>query len=112
VRFKATGGLRYPVSGLRALTPDPKASKEMTYGFLNLLFCAAFLYDGAGPDEAVAILEEGSAGAFILGGDGVEWRGRRVGIEALTGFRRDFAVSFGSASFDEPMDRLGELGLF
>lgn len=115
LRFKATGGLRHPLSGSRSKALGTSASEgtggPTAYGFLNLFLCAAFLYDGLEPAEAVGILREESSSAFAFDDEGVEWRGRRVASGTLAGVRRDFAASFGSASFEEPLDRLRELEL-
>jgi hypothetical protein len=103
------------MTGSRALPPGaaalPKRPGAMMFGFLNLLLCAAFMYDGLEPGQAVGILTEESPGAFTCDDAGVGWRDRRIDVGSLVGCRRDFAVSFGSASFEEPLDRLRELKL-
>jgi hypothetical protein len=109
VPFKATGGLHYPLRGVRPVSNGADAPKTVMYGFLNLLLCAAFMYDGIGAEEAVGVLTEESADGFFFDDEGVVWRNKRVTIENLAAVRRDFALSFGSASFEEPMDHLGGL---
>jgi len=111
VRFKATGGLHHPLYKVRALTYDPGSVKGPVHGFLNLLLSAAFMYDGMNPEDALAVATEQSAGAFLFDDVGVEWRGHRLTVDTLAAVRRDFAVSFGSSSFEEPMEELRRLNL-
>jgi hypothetical protein len=112
VRFKATGGLHHPLYNVRALTYDPASPKSAMHGFLNLLLSAAFMYDGMKPEDALAVATEQSAEAFLFDDDGVEWRGHRLTVDTLAAVRRDFAVSFGSSSFEGPMEELRRLDLY
>ena len=58
-----------------------------------------------------AALAENSAAAFEVSSDGVSWRGHRLSAEDLTRDRAVFARSFGSCSFQEPVDDLQSLQL-
>ena len=42
---------------------------------------------------------------------GLGWRSHRIGTEQLRSARSEFAHSFGSCSFEEPVGELRELGL-
>jgi hypothetical protein len=111
VRFKATGGLHHPLYHVPALTHDPGSPKTVTHGFLNLLLSAAFMYDGMSPEDALTVATEPSADAFSFDDAGVEWRGHRLTVDTLAAVRRDFAASFGSSSFEGPMEELRRLNL-
>lgn len=104
VAFKATAGLHHPLRCVRPLTYEPNAPTGLMHGFINVFLAAAML------DDAEAILEERDASAFAFDDDGATWRDRRVSTEALASLRRDFAISFGSCSFEEPIADLRALG--
>ena len=57
------------------------------------------------------MLEETSRSAFRFSDSGFEWRGVNTGIETLKRMREEFAISFGSCSFEEPIGELRSLGL-
>jgi hypothetical protein len=105
VAFKATAGLHHPLRCLKPLTYSPNAPTGTMHGFLNVFLAAAML------DHADEILREEEASAFDFDDDGASWRGHRVSTEALTIMRRDFATSFGSCSFEEPIGDLRALSL-
>lgn len=111
VPFKATAGLHHPLRGDYPLTYAPDSPRAPMYGFLNVLLAAAYLRAGAGEADAAALLVEGAPGAFRFDADGVEWRGRRLGLAALAETRERSAIAFGSCSFAEPLDDLAALGL-
>jgi len=64
-----------------------------------------------GVGDLVALLEERDAAAFEVDGGGVRWRRHAMSAEDLAATRRDFATSYGSCSFREPVDELRELRL-
>jgi len=70
----------------------------------------AMLSDPWFVDHADAILAEHDPHAFAFDDDGASWRGHRVSTEDIITMRRDFATSFGSCSFEEPIGDLKELG--
>ena len=80
------------------------------FGFLNLFLAAAFLRAGVDDDVAQQLLEERDHRAFRFDGEGVEWRGQRLGRDAVREGRA-FIISFGSCSFTEPIGDLQSLGL-
>lgn len=91
--FKCTAGLH------RAVRHTGDDGFEH-HGFLNLLVAARRAFDGAGPGEVAATLEERDGAA--LAGD--------AATLDLAGARRWF-TSFGSCSVTEPLDDLVGLGL-
>jgi len=50
------------------------------------------------------------AGAFAWDDVGVAWHGRQLTVEQLRTAREQFAISFGSCSFEEPVRDLEQLG--
>jgi hypothetical protein len=111
VMFKATAGLHHPIRGMYPLTYEPDTSNTLMHGFLNLLLCAAFMYDGMGLEEGEVLLAEEDGAAFRFDESGVEWKGHRLAADGIAAARRGFAVSFGSCSFEEPLEDLQKLGL-
>ena len=104
VAFKATAGLHHPLRCVKPLTYEPNAPLGTMHGFLNVFLAATLL------DHADAILAESDPGAFAFDDDSAAWRGHRVTTEEIVATRRDFATSFGSCSFEEPISDLRELG--
>jgi hypothetical protein len=104
VAFKATAGLHHPLRCVKPLTYEPNAPLGTMHGFLNVFLAAALL------EHADAILTENDPAAFAFEDDGASWRGHRVSTEEIAATRRDFATSFGSCSFEEPIGDLHALG--
>jgi hypothetical protein len=92
--FKCTAGLHHAVRHR-----DPETGFEH-HGFLNVLLATRALFDGAGVDDAAALLEEHDRGELV----------GRADDAALRSARRWF-TSFGSCSVAEPLEDLRELGL-
>lgn len=109
VPFKATAGLHHPIRGKYRLTYEPDSPKGMMYGFLNVFIAAALLYAGESEDTALAALEESAPSAFRFEDDAIQWRGKRIGAEQILASRSEFAISFGSCSFREPVEGLAHL---
>lgn len=103
VAFKATAGLHHPLRCVRPLTYEPNAAVGTMHGFLNVFLAAAMV------DDAEAILRETDANSFRFEDDGASWRDHRVSIDELRATRQ-YATSFGSCSFEEPIEDLRELG--
>lgn len=104
VAFKATAGLHHPVRCVKPLTYEPDAPTGTMHGFVNVFMAAALL------QQAETILTETDARAFEFGDDSASWRGHAVATEDLIRIRSEFAISFGSCSFEEPIADLKELG--
>lgn len=103
VPFKATAGLHHPLRCVRPLTYEPNAAVGTMHGFVNVFVAAALV------DDAEEILCETDPTAFSFNDEGATWRGRRASVDELKAMRQ-FAISFGSCSFEEPIDDLKELG--
>jgi hypothetical protein len=108
VAFKATAGLHHPVRAPQALTYAADSPRAVTHGFLNVFLAAAFAWHGDRDLEPV--LAETDPAAFRFD-DRAHWRDRSLDAAQVRDARREFAHSFGSCSFDEPVRDLEALGL-
>ena len=111
VAFKATAGLHHPLRSAHRLTYEPDSPAGVMHGFLNVFLAAAWIHDGLELEPAIELLEETHEASFSFGTDEVRWRSRSLGIDRLIETRKNFAHSFGSCSFEEPIDDLKSLGL-
>jgi hypothetical protein len=111
VPFKATAGLHHAVRGEHPLTYEPEAPRSTLHGFLNVFAAAAFARGGMPAGELEAVLRETRPAELRLDDAGLAWRDRSVTTDELALARRDFAVSFGSCSFAEPVAELAALGV-
>jgi hypothetical protein len=108
VPFKATAGLHHPLRGEYRLTYEPDSHKWMMYGYLNVFLAAALLHAGENEATAVQVLEECDPAAIAVGDDAIVWRDKSVSTAQIQA-SREFAISFGSCSFREPIDELRAL---
>jgi hypothetical protein len=99
IAFKATAGLHH------ALRSDAGL------GFLNVFVAACFAWNGMDRADLVRVLEDSDSHPFSFADDGLRWREHRLTTPQVRAARSDFAHSFGSCSFEEPIDGLRELGL-
>lgn len=112
VAFKATAGLHHPLRGEFNLTYEPNCARATMYGFLNVFLAAALLRTGeASEAEAVQLLTETNATNFRFVEQGIAWREKRIPAARLALVRENFAISFGSCSFDEPVNDLKAMTL-
>jgi hypothetical protein len=109
VPFKATAGLHHPLRSVQRFTYQPGSASGIMHGFINVFLAAAFLRAGMEAQLALQLLDEQSAQAFQFESDGVGWRRHRLGPSEIAETREEFAVSFGSCSFTEPIDDLRSL---
>jgi hypothetical protein len=100
VRLKFTAGLHHALY------------QPGRHGFINL-FTAAVLAQGhteLSQEMLCQVLEDTRAEHFQPRADGLSWRELFVSIEQIEKARRSLALSFGSCSFDEPVEDLRSLG--
>lgn len=109
VAFKATAGLHHPLRGEYPLTYAPDAARGTMYGFLNVFLAALLLREGLAAAEVAPALEERDASSIVVGADGISWRGFSVPTVRIADARAAFAGSFGSCSFEEPVQDLVSL---
>lgn len=93
--FKATAGLHHPLR-----------SSDM-HGFINVLMAAVLAWKGSTSIEAV--VAERDPEAFSFHGE-ARWRDECATVSEIRQARREFIHSFGSCSFEEPVQDLEELG--
>jgi hypothetical protein len=106
VPWKATAGLHHPVRGTHGIEDG-----AVPHGFLNVFVAGAALHAGAiEPPRVAEILAESDPRAFVVDPVHVAWRDVRLEADAVAG-ARERCVSFGSCSFDEPVNGLRELGI-
>lgn len=110
VAFKATAGLHHAVRGSYRLTYEAESARGTMHGFVNVFLAAVLAYRGESVRGVIATLEEKSAAAFVFGEDGVRWPGFEAGVDEIEGVRREFAISYGSCSFSEPVEEAKSLG--
>ena len=112
VPFKATAGLHHPVRAEYPLTYEPGCPRGVMHGFLNVFIAAAMIREhGIDAVKATAILEEPDPKNFRFTPEGVRWNGLVLGDAELAEAREGFALSYGSCSFDEPVEDMKKLGL-
>lgn len=112
VPFKATAGLHHPIRAEHPLTYEPGCPRGVMHGFLNVFLAAAFVRaDRMKTVDSIQLLVEHDPLAFRVANDHIIWKGRVLETEKLRRVRESFALSFGSCSFDEPVEDLQGLGL-
>jgi hypothetical protein len=111
IPFKATAGLHHAVRGSYPLTYDPGSPRALMHGFLNFFLTASFVRMGVEPDTTSRLLHETDPTAFRFEEDGIFWRSHTITAPEIAGTRQDFAVSFGSCSFRDPIQDLRKLRL-
>jgi len=105
--FKATAGLHHPIRSIHALTYELGAPSAMMHGFINVFLAAAFAWRGE--RDLDPILAETDPLAFRFD-DSAHWRDRSLPAANIAQARESFAHSFGSCSFEEPVEDLNALG--
>lgn len=110
--FKATAGLHHPIRCVKPLTYEANAECGKMHGFLNVFLAAAFIRcKGLSENEAVELLLDENASLFTFEDDAIRWRDFCINADELKHARENFACSFGSCSFEEPIEDLKELGI-
>jgi hypothetical protein len=110
IAFKATAGLHHPLRSLRPLTYAPDSPCATMHGFVNMFVAAAFAWQGAQRDIVINVLNDGEAAGFQFLPGELRWRGMSIASREIRAARHDFAHSFGSCSFVEPVADLRMLG--
>lgn len=111
VPFKATAGLHHPIRAEYALTYEPNCPRGVMHGFLNVFLAAALARQRRPAREITDLLAETSPKAIEAGNNGIRWRDVLFSIEDIDETREIFALSYGSCSFEEPIDDLRKLGM-
>ena len=112
VPFKATAGLHHPIRCYRPLTYAEGGPSGTMHGFLNLFLMTGFARESFKPDALEELLEEEFGEVFHFDELGLTWRGENfLSNWQLERLRRLGIQSFGSCSFEEPVEDLKALGL-
>ncbi|HWC99081.1 MAG TPA: hypothetical protein VG456_20115 [Candidatus Sulfopaludibacter sp.] len=98
IPFKATAGLHHPI-------------RAVMHGFVNVFTAAVFAWHGADCELLVDILDDEAARDFEFHDNEMRWCGRPLTTAQIAEARREFAHSFGSCSFEEPLADLRALDL-
>jgi len=106
VPCKATAGLHHAFRGRYPLTYATDSPQAIMHGFVNVLLAAALVHGGGQEREAVMLLDEMDPSAFEFDATEVRWRQHRIAAAQLRVARAEFIRSFGSCSFDEPVETL------
>ncbi len=106
--FKATAGLHHPIRSVYPLTYEVGAPTAKLHGFINLFLAAVFAWHGEPQIDAILAEEDPAVFRFD---DLAHWRDRSLQADQIAEARRDFAHSFGSCSFEEPVEDLRQLQL-
>ena len=81
------------------------------YGFLNVFLAAALLHSGHEPSTLLPLLEERDPSTISSDANGISWREYHVSAAQVAQARARFAGSFGSCSFEEPVQDLAAISL-
>ena len=108
--FKATAGLHHAVRGEYPLTYDADALCAPMYGFLNVFIAAATVLAGGSQADARDILMRAELTDLRADENGINWGDRQLSTGDISR-ARDFATSYGSCSFAEPVAELQAAGL-
>jgi hypothetical protein len=100
IAFKATAGLHHPI----------RSAGTGMHGFVNVFVAAAFAWQGATREVVLEILDETDPQNFQFLPNELRCRSRSLTTAQVESARRDFAHSFGSCSFEEPVADLINLG--
>lgn len=111
VPFKATAGLHHAFSGNYPVTNARNSAPGRMFGFVNLFLASAFIRNGMSEADARLVLDEGSADAFSFSDSGVSWGDNKVSRDDLRMTRSHLFLSFGSCSFQDPVDEARSFGL-
>lgn len=110
VRMKATAGLHHAIRGDYRLTYEADSPKAWVHGFVNFFLAAVVAGDGGSEDEVEAILADGDAANLRVSDDVIWWRDKSFPADAIETMRENLALSFGSCSFEEPIDEMRAMG--
>lgn len=112
VPFKATAGLHHPLRCFKPLTYAENAPHGTMHGFLNTLLMTGFARESYRLGLLEELMEEEFEEVFEFSEGGVAWRGEHfLTLGHIERLRSKGMNSFGSCSFDEPVEDLRAIGL-
>ncbi|HEV2464250.1 MAG TPA: hypothetical protein VGT04_10615 [Acidobacteriaceae bacterium] len=110
IAFKATAGLHHAVRASHKLTYEVDSARATMHGFANVFLAAILAWRGEKKQAIVDTLALAQASAFTFNEESVQWLGFEAGVDEIAATRRDFATSYGSCSFTEPLEEARRLG--
>ena len=115
VPMKCTAGLHHPIRGTYRLTYEEVPPMGEMHGFVNVfLACAMVRSRKLSHELTVRLLDETDAGRFSFTDQGAAWRSPdgeiSVSTDEIAQSRQRLALSYGSCSFDEPVNESRALG--
>jgi len=111
VPFKATAGLHHARTGSYALTYENGSASGTMFGFLNLFIAAAIVRTGGTAADAADALGETAFERFKFSNTAIRFETHSFSRAVCSRLRTEFAMSFGSCSFTEPISELKSLKL-
>lgn len=106
VPMKCTAGLHHPISHY-----DDSIKARMT-GFLNLFGAASMEHCHNTTEEVLsAILRDENADDFTFTDNAFKWKNLLIMASEVERGRKELLMSFGSCSFDEPIEYLKKMNL-
>ncbi|WP_084786657.1 hypothetical protein [Bacillus tuaregi] len=105
--IKFTAGLHHPIRQFR------QEVETKMHGFVNVFTASLLAYRHALDVETIeAILLDEDSSHFSFTPKGLSWQHLTIHSKEIIQARSFFAHSYGSCSFDEPREELGELSIY
>jgi hypothetical protein len=106
VPMKCTAGLHHPIRHY-----NEEVSSYM-HGFLNVFGAAILAYvNNLDEQELLEVLNDEDPYEFVFTESGIQWKDEEVSNAQIKEAREKFMISYGSCSFDEPIDDLKTMEL-
>jgi len=106
IPMKCTAGLHHPIRHYN------ESVKTKMHGFINVFGAGILNVCLNLPEDVMTeILEDEDAGNFHFSDNSFGWKEYRILASRIQEAREQFMISYGSCSFDEPVDDLKNLGL-
>lgn len=110
VAFKATAGLHHALRGAYKLTYEADSARGTMHGFGNVFLAAVLARRGEDKHAVMETLAVAQAASFAFSEESVRWLEFEAGVDEIAATRREFAMSYGSCSFTEPLEEARRLG--
>jgi len=106
VPLKFTAGLHHPIRHYN------DSVKTKMHGFLNVFGAGILLYgNDLLEEDLINILSDEDSGNFKFDDDNFRWKEFKAPVKVIEKARKNFVISYGSCSFDEPREDLNILKL-
>ncbi|MGH7174617.1 MAG: hypothetical protein ACRELG_30485 [Gemmataceae bacterium] len=105
IPFKATAGLHHPLPRFDA------GVQARMHGFVNVFLAGVLVHArNLSAKQLCSLLEDDTPKHFSFSHKAATWGKHRATTAEIAAARREFVLSFGSCSFDEPREDLRSLG--